>query len=84
MDRVRLTNDIRAQLTGVPAELCDEAGNVIGHFLPTAPRFEWQPATLTSEERAAAVQEYRDGKCVTTEQILARLAEVRREWETRR
>ena len=88
MTRITLDAENIAKLKQSPATVavCDESGNVIGHFLPnsaTTPHFAWQPTSTTPEERAAGLQEYRDGKCLTAEQVRARLAEVRRDWEAR-
>lgn len=70
MDKVILDAATRAKLTGsTPAvEVCDEAGNVVGHYIPvpkpaappTTPAGGWGP--FTAEEVEAALKQTGPGR----------------------
>jgi|GEM_PF-3247807 len=67
-------------------EIADEEGNVIGHFLPNEAferimAFVLPPAT--KEEIAEARTEMLASGGVSTAELLARLDEVKRQWESR-
>ncbi|QJW94363.1 hypothetical protein [Frigoriglobus tundricola] len=67
-------------------EIADENGNVIGHFLPNAAydrimSFVLPPAT--KEEIAEARAEMLAHGGVSTQELLAGLDEIKRQWEAR-
>lgn len=89
MDRIVLDAETRAKFEGrtVGAELTDEQGNVIGHFL-TAAAFHrlidvLQPP-LTREEIAVARQEMLEKGGVSTADILEAIEAAKRDWEASR
>lgn len=90
MEKVILDADLRAKLRGGQTwvEVHDEAGNVVGHYLP---RDEYlrlvyavEKAAVSDEELAEARRDIRENGGVTTAEILARLDQVRRDLEGRR
>jgi hypothetical protein len=63
MNKVIVDSDIRSKLNGLASqlELCDEAGNTLGHFVPPGLYKEmlsaWLNARVTDEELERASQE---------------------------
>jgi hypothetical protein len=51
MSKVTLDNDLRAKLSGLkkPLEICDESGQTVGHFLPSALYKKFAYAALAAE-----------------------------------
>jgi hypothetical protein len=51
MSKITLDNDLRAKLNGLnsPLEICDEAGQTVGHFLPSALYKKFAYAALATE-----------------------------------
>lgn len=88
MTRVMLDAELRARLRTdcEQVEFTDESGIVIGHWVPhdryMAMLDAWLPP-ITPEERAEAIQEMRDGKCLTTAEVLEGIERAKREWEAR-
>ena len=88
MERIVLDAETRAKFEGrtVGAELTDEQGNVIGHFL-TAGSYERLTEFLfppiTAGEVAEARKEMLAVGGVTSEEMLAGLERIKREWEAR-
>jgi hypothetical protein len=88
MNRVVLDAELRAKLNGgqTGAEIVDEAGNVVGHYVPHDRYVTLLNALippLTPEERSEAIREMREGRGATTAEILEAIAEARRAWEAR-
>ncbi|MBY0457572.1 MAG: hypothetical protein K2V38_09565 [Gemmataceae bacterium] len=83
-----LDAELRAKLNGGtdPVEFTDEAGNVIGRYLPEG-AFDRIASRLLSpaspEELAAARKEMLERGGVSAEELRARLAEIQRHWEAR-
>jgi hypothetical protein len=51
MSKVVLDNHLRAKLNGLnsPVEICDETGQTVGHFLPSALYNKFAYASLATE-----------------------------------
>ena len=88
MSKIVLDAELRAKLNGATkaVEITDEDGNVIGHFLPVEAferimSFLLPPAT--DKEIAEARAEMLAHGGVSSEELLAGLAEIRRQWEAR-
>jgi hypothetical protein len=56
MSKVTLDNDLRAKLNGLikPVEICDETGQTVGHFLPSALYNKFIYAALAAESPYSA------------------------------
>lgn len=93
MGKLILDAELRKKLNDgrTPLEVCDEAGNVIGHYLPEEElqrrlAYAEAKALLSGVDNSAARKEAIENgfQGYTTAEVLARLAEARREWEARR
>lgn len=88
MSRIVLDAELRAKLNGATkvVEVADEAGNVIGRYVPDEV-FERIMARLlpplTPEERAEARKEMLEHGGVSSSELLAGLEAIQREWEAR-
>ena len=51
MSKITLDNDLRAKLNGLskPLEICDETGQIVGHYLPSALYKKFVYAALAAE-----------------------------------
>jgi hypothetical protein len=82
MSKVILDAATRARLNGLDQELelCDEAGNVIGYFLPPKEHerlmYAWAKSQVTDAELDAARREQGG---MTTQELLAHLEQFIRE-----
>lgn len=88
MNRVVMDAELRAKLNGGRAgfEFVDEAGNVVGHFVPDDSFDRLVEALfppVTKEEIAEARAEMLARGGVSTAELLTRLEKVRRDWEAR-
>jgi len=85
MSTVVIERALRAKLNGLNQELefRDEAGNVIGYFLPPKLHekllYGWAKSQVTDEELEEARRDYREKGGLTTDQIVAHLERVIRE-----
>jgi len=89
MNRIVLDAESLAKFDGrtVGAEVADEHGNVIGHFLTAGvyERFvEFLFPPVTKEEIALARREMLAVGGVSTDELRAGLDRIKREWEARR
>ena len=89
MSKIVLDADLRAKLGDAKegVEFTDENGNVLGHFVPhdTYLRMaETLLPPLTQDEIADARREMLEHGGVGTAELLARLADIKRQWEARR
>jgi hypothetical protein len=89
MSRVVLDEELRTKLAGGHSgvEFTDEAGNVVGHYLPHGRYVALLDAVIppvTPEERDEAIREVRDGKGLSTADILEAIESAKREWAARR
>jgi hypothetical protein len=89
MSKIVLDADLRAKLGGAKegVEFTDENGNVVGHFIPHEAYLRMADTLLpplTRDEIANARREMLEQGGVGTAELLNRLAEIQRRWETRR
>ena len=96
MSKVVLDAELRAKLDGATetVELTDEAGNVIGRFVPEGRSYvtdavydRMMSAILRPSSRAEldeARKEMLEHGGVSTAEILAGLEEIKRQWEARK
>lgn len=89
MNRVVLDAELRAKLNGgnTGVELTDEAGNVVGHYLPhdaMARLVESLFPPLTKEQIAEARREMLEKGGVSTADMLAAIADAKRAWKAGR
>jgi hypothetical protein len=88
MSKIVLDAELLAKLSGATqaVEIADENGNVIGHFLPNA-AFERIMSLLlppaAEKETAEARAEMLAHGGASSEELLAGLAEIKRQWEAR-
>jgi hypothetical protein len=88
MSRIVLDAELRAKLNGATkaVEIADDNGNVIGHFVPVESferimSFLLPPATEKDIAEARAEMLAHGG--VSSEELLAGLREIKRQWEAR-
>jgi hypothetical protein len=89
MSKIVLDADLRAKLGGANegVEFTDEAGNVVGHFLPHETYLRMAETLLpplTNDGIAQARREMLERGGVSSAELLARLADVKRRWEEHR
>ena len=88
MNRIVLDAETRSKLLlgKVTVEITDEQGTVVGHFLP-ADAYDRMVELLfppvTKEEIAEARREMLQHGGVSSEELLAGLAQIKRNWEAR-
>ena len=85
MSKLILDPALRAELSQAPGEveLCDEAGEAVGYFVPPGLFRElltaWVHAEFAEEgDRAAALEEFRRDGGVSTAEVLAHLERLDR------
>jgi hypothetical protein len=85
MSAVVIDSALRAKLNGLNQELefRDEAGNLIGYFLPPKRHekllYAWAKSQVSDEELEEARRDYQKNGGLTTDQVLAHLERVIRE-----
>jgi hypothetical protein len=89
MSKIVLDAELRAKLFGAieAVELTDEAGKVVGHYIPHEAYLRIADTLLpaqTNGEIAEARREMLERGGVSSADLLARLADVKRQWEARR
>lgn len=91
MDRVVLDPATIERLQGVEREtpLCDPTGRVVGRFMPEEvylrfhAEIDWNKP-LDPAVKRQAMEDYKNGLCLTTEELLAELRELREFLEARK
>ena len=86
MSKIVLDAELRAKLNGgtEPVELTDEAGNVVGRYSPGDSVSRLAAAlfpVLSREEIAEARREMLEKGGVSTEDMLAAIADAKRAWK---
>jgi hypothetical protein len=90
MNKIVLDAELRAKLNGATteAEITDESGNTVGHFLTTAEYdrllYDMAKQAVSKEEIEEARAEMLSKGGVSTDEILGAIAEAKREWDARR
>ena len=75
MIKVTVDDLLRTRLHNLtePLELCDEAGRVLGRFVPLIDPSEWEPVSPAASEAELDRREQANEKRYTTAEVLAYL-----------
>jgi hypothetical protein len=78
MRKIVIDSYLRSILQGVnqPAELCDESGRVLGHFVPTGDLSQYEPRGPQVSDEELERRSKAEEKCYTTAEVLAYLEQL--------